>query len=157
MPGLIDGLVVIGVGLLLTRAWSLAAAKGAAKSQRFTVGIVAALATIALFMIREIGLAVPVGFVAWVLLFGPSSSQRNWYGLGASAGASGKTRSAPPQAAGGMSRNEAFSVLGLKEGANAADIRAAHRRLIQQIHPDKGGSTYLAAKINQAKDVLLRS
>ena len=54
-----------------------------------------------------------------------------------------------------MSRKEALDVLGLAEGASADDIRAAHRRLIMQNHPDKGGSTYLAAKINQAKDVLL--
>jgi hypothetical protein len=154
MPGLIDGLVVIGVLLLLARAWSLAQAKGVAKGQRFSIGIMAALAAVALFMIREFGLAVPVGFVAWVLLFGPPSSQRSW--SGASAGSSGKTRNSPSVPAGGMSRAEAFSVLGLNEDASAADIRATHRRLILQIHPDKGGSSYLAAKINQAKDVLLR-
>ena len=155
MPGVIDGLIVVGVLLLLARAWSLAQAKGAAKSQRFSFGIMAALASVALFMIREFGLAVPVGFVAWVLLFGPSSSQRSWYGLGAAPGSSGKTRNAPAPA-GGMSRSEAFSVLGLNEGATIAEVRAAHRRLILQIHPDKGGSSYLAAKINQAKDILLR-
>ena len=95
MPGVIDGLIVVGVLLLLARAWSLAQAKGAAKSQRFSFGIMAALASVALFMIREFGLAVPVGFVAWVLLFGASSSQRSWYGLGAAPGNSGKTRNAP--------------------------------------------------------------
>jgi hypothetical protein len=156
MPGVIDGLIVVGVLLLLARAWSLAQAKGAAKSQRFSFGIMAALASVALFMIREFGLAVPVGFVAWVLLFGASSSQRSWYGLGAAPGRSGTTRNAPAAPAGGMSRSEAFSVLGLNEGATTDDIRAAHRRLILQIHPDKGGSSYLAAKINQAKDILLR-
>jgi len=56
---------------------------------------------------------------------------------------------------GPMTRAEALAVLGLHDGASADDIRAAHRRLILQIHPDRGGTDYLAAKINQAKDVLL--
>ena len=55
----------------------------------------------------------------------------------------------------GMSRSEALKVLGLQDGASEDDIRAAHRRLMLQNHPDKGGSDYIAAKINEAKDVLL--
>jgi DnaJ-domain-containing protein 1 len=63
----------------------------------------------------------------------------------------------PTQAGGGvMPREEAFAVLGLKPGASSTDIRTAHRRLMKEFHPDKGGSDYLAAKINQAKDVLLQ-
>ncbi len=58
-------------------------------------------------------------------------------------------------ASGAMNRAEALAVLGLSEGASADDVRAAHRRLINQAHPDHGGTDYLAAKINQAKDVLL--
>ena len=54
-----------------------------------------------------------------------------------------------------MSRDEALAVLGLAEGATADEIRAAHRRLIQRMHPDVGGSADLAARINRAKDVLL--
>jgi hypothetical protein len=54
-----------------------------------------------------------------------------------------------------MTRQEALSVLGLAEGASSDEIRAAHRRLIQRVHPDVGGSADLAARINRAKDVLL--
>jgi len=54
-----------------------------------------------------------------------------------------------------MSRDEALAVLGLAEGATTDEIRAAHRRLIQRMHPDVGGSADLAARINRAKDVLL--
>jgi hypothetical protein len=54
-----------------------------------------------------------------------------------------------------MSREEALAVLGLAEGASVEDIRAAHRRLIQRMHPDVGGTADLAARINRAKDVLL--
>lgn len=57
---------------------------------------------------------------------------------------------------GAMTRHEAHQVLGLEPGASADKIKEAYRRLIANLHPDHGGSSYLAAKINQAKDVLLR-
>lgn len=77
-------------------------------------------------------------------------------GWRASDSAENSQKSAASFTEGAMDEAEALRILGLGENADAAAVKAAHRRLMAALHPDHGGSTYLAAKINQAKDVLLR-
>lgn len=55
-----------------------------------------------------------------------------------------------------MPRDEALKLLGLKEGASVEEIEAAYKRLMKQVHPDAGGSDYLASQVNAAKDALLK-
>ncbi len=89
-------------------------------------------------------------------LFGPLLYQR-WQAArgGRIGGGPGPGPGGPRTRSGIMSREEAYEVLGLHPGASEKDIRDAHRRLMRGAHPDAGGSDWLAARINQARDILL--
>ena len=150
MGALIAGLAVLILILLLAQGFVAADAKSLAKALRLAGGVILALLAAGLALTGRIFFALIAGSVALALF---SGGPMPWERFRAQARAS--TGASAPRAGGKMSRAEALSVLGLSEGASEDEIRAAHRRLIKQSHPDKGGTSYLAAKINEAKDVLL--
>ena len=79
------------------------------------------------------------------------TQQSNQSGPGQSSG----QRSAGRSGKGKMTVDEARQVLGIKPGASKEEIIQAHKRMMQKVHPDRGGSDYLAAQINEARDTLL--
>jgi hypothetical protein len=147
MGALIAGIAVLILLLLLAQGFVASDPKSLAKGLRIACGVCVALLAAGLALTGRIFFALIAASVAAAIFTGGPMpwSRMGWPRAGTT----------PGRPRGAMSRDEALKILGLEAGASADEIRAAHRRLIMQIHPDKGGSSYLAAQINQAKDVLL--
>lgn len=90
-----------------------------------------------------------------VLLRYAPQLQRIWYVLRFGRQQAGRQKSTS-QAGSSMSIDEAYEILGLKNGATKEEIINAHRKLMQKFHPDRGGTDYFAAKLNLAKEMLLK-
>lgn len=165
-------LLLLVIGLFFAARWWMALpTKPSADKIRqwLIVGGVLLLAVLVLsgrlgWLLGALGLA--AAFV-WrslpVLIRVAPQLQRLWLWFRASrrdSGREGETGSGRGRAGGKtapMTEAEALEVLGLKVGASQADIVQAHRKLISRVHPDRGGSDYLAARINLAKRVLLKN
>jgi hypothetical protein len=86
-----------------------------------------------------------------------SAARAGASGPGPGSAGGGTAGTPPPRRQGStMTKAEAYEVLGLKPGANADEVQSAHRRLMRMAHPDTGGSDWLASRVNQARDALLR-
>ncbi len=149
------GLLLAGVLFLLLNWWATAELKSAKRS--LTWAIVAVCLVLGLILLatgKALLAAVPAGF-ALFRMAGPTVAKllfsRFMSGkLGGNAG-----RNAPPSGQQQMTRSEALEVLGLEEGATNSEVNEAYRRLMGQVHPDKGGSDWMAAKLNAARKTLL--
>lgn len=149
---IVAGVVVLVFFLVLGRAYVTADPKDIVRLARRVGAIVLGLLAGVLLLRGVILGAVFVGFLAWFVFRGARILPSRWFPSRDPA----EPRAAPAaKPSTGMTRAEALQVLGLREGASAEDIHAAHHRLIGQNHPDHGGTTYLASKINEARDVLL--
>jgi len=153
MP-LLLGLLLLVTVVLLAKWYLEADVKTLKTSLRWTgialgLGVVLVLAGTGRLQIAVVFL---FGLVAWAWrVFNVVRMVRTM--MGAVRGNTGKRRDNGVTA---MDEAEALRVLGLSAGASEDEIKVAHRRLMLQIHPDHGGSDYLAGKINAARDVLLR-
>lgn len=91
----------------------------------------------------------------WKSRFGGDGASANWGRRHAKAEARYRTEDRP-RSGRSIDRDEALRVLGLDDVATAGDVKRAHRRLMKEHHPDRGGSTEMAARLNRAREQLLR-
>ena len=147
------GLAALIAALMMLRWYATAHVKTIKKGLAW-IGIgLLALVVIFLAVTGRMGaaLAALAGLMVW------AGRILNIVQMGRQFGGAFGRKGAQASTASSMTAEEAYRVLGLSPGASEDEIKAAHRRLIEQIHPDCGGSDYLAAKVNLAKDFLLKT
>ena len=144
------GLLFGGLALLLLLAGMRAFERASVASIKSLLAWIAALPGLSLTALLLLSGRGPLAFFALSLLF-PLLRER-W-----AAWRAGSAQPPPrrPVSGSSMSRAEALEVLGLAPDAGEVEIQLAYVRLIRAAHPDNGGSDWLAARINQARDVLL--
>jgi len=147
-------LVLLGLLSLAVLMWS---------ARRFAQARVANLKALLGWLAALAGLAIGTGLLLTgrgaaallaAVLLGPLAL--SWWQEGRMPAPTRPAPARPPPRPPAMTRAEALQVLGLRDPATSADVRAAWVRLMQAAHPDRGGSDWLAAQINQARDTLLR-
>ncbi|PCI59614.1 MAG: hypothetical protein COB37_11250 [Kordiimonadales bacterium] len=147
----LGGILLAGALLVLLNWWSKAEVASAKKGLVWgIIGVCVLLGVLLLASGRGIAAIAPIGYAGWRMLgFGQTIAS-----LYKRFGGENKA-SVGPKAAVTLSRDDALEVLGLRDGASHQEIKSAHKRLIAQCHPDKGGSDWMAAKINDARRILL--
>ncbi|UTW54275.1 DnaJ domain-containing protein [Kordiimonas sp. SCSIO 12610] len=149
------------VGLLLALSllwllgwWSRTDVKTAKNTILWAIVFVCiALAAILVATGRGVFALAPIGYAAW-RIFGQAMFAKNVYDKFSNReNRSGMHGTAKAHDL--MSRAEALEVLGLNEGASEEDINAAYKKMMAKVHPDRGGNDWMAAKLNEAKRVLL--
>ena len=152
---LAGGIALVAI-LMLLRAIAGADVKIVTKGIRYSGATILLFAAIGLGAMDRVGLAMLAGSFAWGLFTGGRAWPEKWPFQNEPEGHRHASSKEPPGRAGSaMSRAEALKLLGLEPGATRDEISAAHKRLILQNHPDRGGTSYLAARINEAREVLL--
>ena len=152
MPFLAIGIMLAALLLLLMHWWAGATVASAKNSLMWAIiGVCLLLAMVLLATGKALLAAVPAGY-AMLRMFGPMAASKLLKNF-----KMGKTGfggpSTPNQTM--MSRTEALEVLGLEDGATDTEVNESFRRLMAQVHPDKGGSDWMAAKLNDARKTLL--
>lgn len=145
---LVVGVLFAALLLFLLNWWANAEVGAAKSSLMWAIIALCVVVGVALFAAGRGGMAlIPGAFAAWRML----GTVNKAAGMAGKMGGGAAKRPAHTH----MSKVEALDVLGLPDGASKEEIRAAYKRLMAQCHPDKGGSDWMAAQLNEAKKTLL--